>query len=347
MFKRGKWSPILRLSGANLAKDSIHTLSMTLSELLKLYLQLSRQDGVDTPEPFFLTLTTKAGFGKKLKELSAAAEAGKGISQLSLWDDDRPNTADGEPSLDDDEVAAVEHSYGDKNSPTDDHSNEHQDEQQDEYPSNHQPTEPTDALAAIPDGPDKNESDDDSAAASNVIPNMKQDTETLEPSLSPTSTSGQGVPLRSPLAQTSTDDYHHEVEDEHVPTQKTSKASDVAEEDLINYDEEDEDEASIELHGDSKADTSITATTAHSQSAMVRSVTTGNIPKAPSEGSATEEGDLIDYDDPSDDAYGASNQDLPYTDSPAEERPSPSSTTKRSRIDNGEKDLERDDGQGE
>lgn len=44
---------------------------------------------------------------KRMKELSAAVEEGKGISQLSLWDDDNPKTADDQPIMNDDDGATA------------------------------------------------------------------------------------------------------------------------------------------------------------------------------------------------------------------------------------------------
>ena len=52
--------------------------------MLDLFVQLSQNDGVDTPEPLYITLTTKPRFAARMTELSSAVRDGKGLSHLSL-----------------------------------------------------------------------------------------------------------------------------------------------------------------------------------------------------------------------------------------------------------------------
>ncbi|KAI9849160.1 MAG: hypothetical protein M1837_005390 [Sclerophora amabilis] len=65
-----------------LSEDSTHSRTTSLSQILNLHVQLYRQDGYETPEPMYINLSTKAGFGSRLRDLTAIAEAGKGISHL-------------------------------------------------------------------------------------------------------------------------------------------------------------------------------------------------------------------------------------------------------------------------
>ncbi|KAH0556742.1 hypothetical protein GP486_005469 [Trichoglossum hirsutum] len=71
--------------GLELSEDSIHARTTTLSQIVDLYVQLFRQDGVDEPDPLYMTLTTKVRFSKRFNEISSAAADGKGISQLPFW----------------------------------------------------------------------------------------------------------------------------------------------------------------------------------------------------------------------------------------------------------------------
>ncbi|KAI9791373.1 MAG: hypothetical protein M1816_003940 [Peltula sp. TS41687] len=84
-----------------LTEGSSYTAQTTLSQVLDLYLALHQHDGVENPEPLYITLTVRASCGKRIKELTAAVEEGKGISQLSLWDDEHYNTADDQPIITD------------------------------------------------------------------------------------------------------------------------------------------------------------------------------------------------------------------------------------------------------
>ncbi|KAH0547840.1 hypothetical protein FGG08_000098 [Glutinoglossum americanum] len=71
--------------GLELSEDSIHTRTTTLSQIVGLYVRLSLQDGVDEPDPLYMTLTTKVRFSKRLNDISSAAAEGKGISQVPFW----------------------------------------------------------------------------------------------------------------------------------------------------------------------------------------------------------------------------------------------------------------------
>ena len=78
---------------ANKAQDSIACQRKSLADLVKLWVDLNRHDGIERPDPLYMTLKTKAGCGGRLNELIAAVTEGKGISSLHLWDDVQDNTA--------------------------------------------------------------------------------------------------------------------------------------------------------------------------------------------------------------------------------------------------------------
>ncbi|KAI9665273.1 MAG: hypothetical protein M1829_005747 [Trizodia sp. TS-e1964] len=69
-----------------LCEDSIHTNSVTLSQIIDLHVQLLQQDGIADPDPLYMTVTSKESFLKSLGVLSTAANEGKGISQIA-WNE--------------------------------------------------------------------------------------------------------------------------------------------------------------------------------------------------------------------------------------------------------------------
>lgn len=73
--------------GIQITEDSSHTSNMTLHQILNVYLRLCHNDGNDEPEALYLTLTTKPACHSELAALDAAANEGKGLSQIHEWDD--------------------------------------------------------------------------------------------------------------------------------------------------------------------------------------------------------------------------------------------------------------------
>ncbi|KAL9118758.1 MAG: hypothetical protein Q9187_004696 [Circinaria calcarea] len=55
----------------------------SLSQILELYLQLQLNDGVDDPDPLFLTLTTRVKLANRLEYLYAAVAGGKGFADVA------------------------------------------------------------------------------------------------------------------------------------------------------------------------------------------------------------------------------------------------------------------------
>ncbi|KAI9753554.1 MAG: 3',5'-cyclic-nucleotide phosphodiesterase pde1 [Chaenotheca gracillima] len=66
----------------SLSEDCANVQNMSLSQIIDLHTQLYRQDGYEIPDPLYISLSTKPGFASKFKELTSFANTGKGISQL-------------------------------------------------------------------------------------------------------------------------------------------------------------------------------------------------------------------------------------------------------------------------
>lgn len=84
---------------------------MTLHQILNVYLQLCHNDGNNEPEALYLTLSSRLAVHSELANLEAAANEGKGLSQVHPWSE----FEDGEDN-DDSRVAEnrVEESFGEK-----------------------------------------------------------------------------------------------------------------------------------------------------------------------------------------------------------------------------------------
>ncbi|KAJ9296327.1 hypothetical protein DTO271G3_5468 [Paecilomyces variotii] len=70
-----------------LNEDSYHTPKVTLSQIVGLYLDLCRNDGINEPEPLYLTLSTKPTLPAEISNLLAAAGEGKGLSHICQWEE--------------------------------------------------------------------------------------------------------------------------------------------------------------------------------------------------------------------------------------------------------------------
>ncbi|KAJ5126726.1 hypothetical protein N7448_007505 [Penicillium atrosanguineum] len=71
--------------GIQIAEDSSHTSNMTLHQILNVYLRLCHNDGTDEPDALYLSLTSKPTCQSELAALVAAADGGKGLSQIHEW----------------------------------------------------------------------------------------------------------------------------------------------------------------------------------------------------------------------------------------------------------------------
>ncbi|KAF3397737.1 hypothetical protein F1880_006146 [Penicillium rolfsii] len=88
--------------GIQITEDSSHTSDMTLHQILNIYLRLCHNDGNDEPEALYLTLSSRPNVQSELANLEAAANEGKGLSQVHPWSE----FEDGDDSED---PQAVEH----------------------------------------------------------------------------------------------------------------------------------------------------------------------------------------------------------------------------------------------
>ncbi|KAF7169785.1 hypothetical protein CNMCM5623_002414 [Aspergillus felis] len=69
-----------------LMEDSTHVSKVTLHQIIDVYLRLCHNDGIDSPEPLYLTLSTKLTIPAEISDLLLAANEGKGLSEINLWD---------------------------------------------------------------------------------------------------------------------------------------------------------------------------------------------------------------------------------------------------------------------
>ncbi|KAE8149447.1 hypothetical protein BDV25DRAFT_2773 [Aspergillus avenaceus] len=69
-----------------LAEDSVHISKVTLFQVVDLYLQLCHNDGIEEPEPLYLTLSTRLTISAEVSDLLVAASEGKGLSEIHSWD---------------------------------------------------------------------------------------------------------------------------------------------------------------------------------------------------------------------------------------------------------------------
>ncbi|PYH45730.1 uncharacterized protein BP01DRAFT_382350 [Aspergillus saccharolyticus JOP 1030-1] len=69
-----------------LVEDSMHIDKITLSQIVDLYLRLCHNEGINEPEPLYLSLSTRLTLSAELSELLAAANEGKGLTDVLAWD---------------------------------------------------------------------------------------------------------------------------------------------------------------------------------------------------------------------------------------------------------------------
>ncbi|RAL16873.1 uncharacterized protein BO97DRAFT_410388 [Aspergillus homomorphus CBS 101889] len=69
-----------------LAEDSTHMGDITLFQIVDLYLRLCHNEGIDEPEPLYLSLSTRLTPSAELSDLLAAANEGKGLTDIHTWD---------------------------------------------------------------------------------------------------------------------------------------------------------------------------------------------------------------------------------------------------------------------
>lgn len=72
--------------GLIISEDSAHAFTTTFAQVLQVYTQLHRIDGIDKPEPLYVQLATKTRFSTRLARLNEAVSSGKGMSQLEFFE---------------------------------------------------------------------------------------------------------------------------------------------------------------------------------------------------------------------------------------------------------------------
>lgn len=73
--------------------------STTLAQIIDLYVQLQNHDGVDSPAPLYLVLSTKVKFSRRFDFLLSAVAEGKGLSQLLLLESAEEGAQDSDNQL--------------------------------------------------------------------------------------------------------------------------------------------------------------------------------------------------------------------------------------------------------
>ncbi|KAJ5901679.1 hypothetical protein N7495_002207 [Penicillium taxi] len=72
--------------GVQITEDSQHTSKITLYQIIDIYLRLCHNDEIEEPEALYITLTSQPAAHLELASLEAAANEGKGLSQISPCD---------------------------------------------------------------------------------------------------------------------------------------------------------------------------------------------------------------------------------------------------------------------
>ena len=65
----------------------MHVSKVTLNQIINLYLNLCDNDRIDEPEALYLTLSTRLTIPAAISDLLAAANEGKGLSEIYPWDE--------------------------------------------------------------------------------------------------------------------------------------------------------------------------------------------------------------------------------------------------------------------
>ncbi|KAJ5819237.1 hypothetical protein N7474_004828 [Penicillium riverlandense] len=93
-------------------QDSSYTSKVSLHQVLDLYLKLCHNDGSNEPEALYLTLSTKMTVSAEIANLLAAANGGKGLSELHGWDETNDVVPISEEVADSHETEHTEETYG-------------------------------------------------------------------------------------------------------------------------------------------------------------------------------------------------------------------------------------------
>lgn len=68
-------------------QDSLHSSKVTLHQIINVYLHLCDNESIGEPEALYVTLSTKLTASAAISELAAAANEGKGLSEIFSWDE--------------------------------------------------------------------------------------------------------------------------------------------------------------------------------------------------------------------------------------------------------------------
>ncbi|KLJ07416.1 hypothetical protein EMPG_17109 [Blastomyces silverae] len=93
--------------GLHLPENSVPMIPTSLVQIIQVYLDLCSNDGINEPEPLYLTLSSRSTFTAEFARLTAAANEGKGLSYLTWEDYDIDNAEEGvEEHADKEEISS-------------------------------------------------------------------------------------------------------------------------------------------------------------------------------------------------------------------------------------------------
>ncbi|EQL34694.1 hypothetical protein BDFG_03409 [Blastomyces dermatitidis ATCC 26199] len=72
--------------GLHLPENSVPIITTSLVQIIQVYLDLCSNDGINEPEPLYITLSSRPTFTAEFARLAASANEGKGLSYLT-WED--------------------------------------------------------------------------------------------------------------------------------------------------------------------------------------------------------------------------------------------------------------------
>ncbi|KAK2813764.1 hypothetical protein FQN50_000162 [Emmonsiellopsis sp. PD_5] len=82
----------------HLPEYSIGKSTISLAQIIRVYLDLCLHDGINDPEPLYISLSTRSTFEADFRHLTTVAQEGKGLSYIQTWEDYDLDKAEGDVS---------------------------------------------------------------------------------------------------------------------------------------------------------------------------------------------------------------------------------------------------------
>ncbi|KAK2783825.1 hypothetical protein FQN52_009472 [Onygenales sp. PD_12] len=87
---------------------SIGKSTISLAQIIRVYLDLCLHDGINDPEPLYISLSTRSTFEADFRHLTTVAQEGKGLSYIQTWEDYDLDKAEGDVSHPDGEEGVAD-----------------------------------------------------------------------------------------------------------------------------------------------------------------------------------------------------------------------------------------------